>query len=188
MATTETPETTFGALAIGDRFSFAPSRYEAADRHHYVKRSARGWTHPTYGDGRVGSIHAKVQRAYDAAIAYATERGRAAGVDAAGWYTQDAFGGRVTRGNEAAARRILRGIEDGDPAVVDGFPSADLSGEWADTLTGPELVSESLEAAAIETDGDEATDWFTEICDAYEAAFSTAAEDEITRAARLAID
>ena len=117
--------------------------------------------------------------AYEQAIEYARERGEQDGTNAAGWYIQDAFGGRVTRGAEESARRILQGIEDGDPEITDGFPYADLSGEWADRLTGPELVDDAISAAGIDhDDGDDdvaAHQWFAEICEAYEAAFDQAA-------------
>ena len=131
---------------------------------------------------------ASTNTAYDRAVAYAAERGRQDGGNAAGWYVQDAFGGRVTRGNDDAARRILAGIDAGDPAVLDTLPRADLSGQWADTLTGPALVADALDVADVARDriGDRPEDaaWFHDICDAYECAFADAAEDAIASAAR----
>ena len=131
--------------------------------------------------------------AYDQAIAYAAKRGAQDGANAAGWYLQDTLGGRVTGDPVKAARYILRGIEDGDSAVTDGFPFADLSGEWADTLTGPELVHDALWAVLPASDDpsqDDATedafyaDVFTDVCDAYENAYNTAAQDAIAQYAR----
>jgi hypothetical protein len=129
--------------------------------------------------------------AYDAALAYAAERGREDGTNAAGWYTQDAMGAGLSNVGRMNARRILIGIDDGDPAVMDSLPYADLSGEWADTLTGPGLVADAVAAAlygddtAGETAYDAArADWFTDICDAYETAYSDAATDAIATAAR----
>jgi hypothetical protein len=52
--------TDFAALPIGSAFSFVPGRYVSADPDGYVKRSPRGWTHPTYGNGTVGSIRVRV--------------------------------------------------------------------------------------------------------------------------------
>lgn len=53
------PPVPFAELPIGASFSFLPGGY--ADRHGYVKRSARGWRHPVYGNGRVGSIRVQVE-------------------------------------------------------------------------------------------------------------------------------
>lgn len=120
----------------------------------------------------------------DRAIAYATERGRADGLAAASWY-------EVPTGSGINLARLIKGIDDGDPAILDTFPTADLSGEWADSLTGPALV----EAAIVNADDwtmtrDEWTAYwsvlepFNDICDAYEIAFSDAAAAEIERVAR----
>lgn len=128
--------------------------------------------------------------AYDAALAYARERGTDDGQNAAGWYVQETFGGHAYASADDAegAALILRGIEDGDPAVLDTFPFADLSGEWADTLTGPQLVSEAVSEVDLGEDdarkADRLNDWFTDVCDAYENAFSDAVSAEIERAAR----
>lgn len=131
------------------------------------------------------------QSAYDAAIAYAAERGRLAGENAAGWWAQDTIGGRLSRATTAAdnARRILRGIADGDPAVLDTLPAADLSGQWADTLTGPSLTADALRAAGLPEPSDDAltaerAELFTEVCDAYETAFSDAVESAIVDACK----
>lgn len=127
--------------------------------------------------------------AYDKAIAYAAERGKRDGNNAASWY----FDGNTTHD---AYVRALSGIADGDPAVLDTFPFADLSGEWADTLTGPELVHDALWHVAPESpapDQDDAivaafySDNFTAICDAYELAFTDAVSAEIERAARVQV-
>lgn len=133
----------------------------------------------------------------DRAIEYAANLGTEHGTNAAEWYAQDTFGGRVwsKRGSHAAAIAVLRGIRDGDPDVLDCFPRADLSGEWADTLTGPQLV----EQAIVHADDWsmtrpawiaywEANDVFTDVCDAYEQAFSDAVQSEIERTARLALE
>jgi hypothetical protein len=89
------------------------------------------------------------QKAYDAALAYAAARGAGDGANAAGWYVQDTIGGRVSGDPTKAARYILRGIDDGDSAVTDGFPFADLSGQWADSLTGPQLVNDAWASAGV---------------------------------------
>lgn len=48
-----------------------------------------------------------------------------------GWWVQEAF----TKNKEPdvdIARRVLKGIEDGDPLVLDYLPCIDWSGQWAD--------------------------------------------------------
>ena len=122
--------------------------------------------------------------AYDAAIAYAADRGAQDGRNAAEWWLQDTIGGRVRpRVDRMAAGAILRGLADGDPAVLDILPYADLSGEWADTLTGPQLVAAALDAG----EGGDYMGWYSDVCDAYEAAFSEAVEAEVSRAARAVL-
>lgn len=118
--------------------------------------------------------------AYDRAIEYARETGAENGRAAASW----CFDGNTTRETYAA---VLKGIEAGDPEVLDTLPAADLSGEWADTLNGPALYRDACESAGlVESDG--AYQSFDEICDAYESAFSTAVMDELTRAARYQLE
>ena len=105
--------------------------------------------HNDDGTCRVTGCHA---HAYDQAIAYATERGAQDGANAAHWYLQDTLGGRVTGDPVKAARYILRGIDDGDSAVTDGFPFADLSGEWADSYSSNDLMMD----AGVSDDSDAA--------------------------------
>lgn len=122
--------------------------------------------------------------AYDRAIAYAAAEGTTDGRAAGSW---------IIDGNtsEAAARAILRGLADGDPAVLDMLPAPDLSGQYADGLTGPALV----EAAIVNADdwSMSRADWvaywaaldpFTDVCDAYEMAFSEAVAAVVERSAR----
>ena len=120
---------------------------------------------------------------FNAAIEYATAEGKRAGKAAASW---------VELSDVADARRLLQLLDDGDPVGFDGIPHADLSGEYADTLTGPQLVRDALDAADVpQEDGDgiparEWSDWFTEICDAYETAFNDAASDAVQRRLMIA--
>jgi hypothetical protein len=146
--------------------------YSMAGEHHkYGPRADHGFVPSTPADP------------YDAAIRYAQDRGAQDGRNAAEWYVQDA--GINTRGG---AHDVLAGIESGDPAVLDTFPFADLSGEWADTLTGPMLVRDAAAAAHGATGHYPHTDeWFSDICDAYETAFSDAVSAEIERAARAVL-
>ncbi|MGK5741507.1 DUF4314 domain-containing protein [Micromonospora sp. URMC 103] len=51
--------------------------------------------------------------------------GAAAGRSAAEWWAQDAVGGRAHGGVRERAREVLAGIDNGDPAMLDGLPFAD---------------------------------------------------------------
>lgn len=134
---------------------------------------------------------ARTELAYRRAIAYATATGARDGANAID--SQYLPGGGRSSATAAAGRRwaetILRGMDDGDPAVMDGLPSADLSGEWAGTLTGPELVADAAAAAYGATGGyPHADDWFADVCDAYESAFADAVAAEMARLARAALE
>jgi len=154
---------------------------------------------------------------YERAIAYATERGTRSGTAAASWYEMSSIGGSapdrlvydasgriVDSAIASAARAILAGLESGDPAILDTLPYADLSGQWADTLTGPDLVRDTLvHIGARHCDGStdpdpfghepgacNICDWYDatgDICDAYAFAFDVAAQDAIESAARAII-
>lgn len=114
-------------------------------------------------------------------ITDATEKMRAAGAthgkSRASWY----FDGNTT---PDAYARVLRGIEDDDPEVLDTFPDAPLSGEWADEPTPASVFRDVLDLdlhAEASFWGRDATD---ALLDAYEQAFSEAVHAEIERAAR----
>jgi hypothetical protein len=51
----------FNDVRIGETFSFTSLGHDLTERHGYKKTSARGWEHPTYGKGRVGSTKAEVE-------------------------------------------------------------------------------------------------------------------------------
>lgn len=63
--------------------------------------------------------------------------------EAEGYDHGKAAGSWVLDGNSDpdGARRILRGIEEGDPAILDHLPSAPLSGEWADSLLPRDVLA-----------------------------------------------
>lgn len=133
-------------------------------------------------------MDARTETAYDAAIDYARKLGAEHGRNAAGWWLQDELSPAVRPISRPVgrARRILAGIEDGDPAILDTFPAPDLSGEWADTLTGPELFEGALRAAGDDTLRAGMT-VYGDVCDAYESAFSDAVTDAIETAARAVL-
>ncbi len=51
--------------------------------------------------------------------------GEAAGRDAAAWWAQHVLGGRARGDVTAVARKVLAGVDEVDPAVLDGLPTAD---------------------------------------------------------------
>lgn len=120
----------------------------------------------------------------DKACEYARAEGAERGRNAAEWYAQDTFGGRVTRGADAAARKVLQGIDDGDPEIWDTLPVPDLSGEWADLLNGSQLVSDAVEAAGIDEETEDVNSLFADVCDAYENAFHDSVVATIARYAK----
>jgi hypothetical protein len=133
----------------------------------------------------------KLIRLHEKAEQYAHDRGGRDGENAAEWYVQDAFGGRVTSPAAAlhSARRIIVGIGDGDPEVMDALPAPDLSGEWADGTSSRDLIADSISATgvdnlkharlwlAMEQDGED-------FCIAYEEGFTDAVGEAVEKAAR----
>jgi hypothetical protein len=83
--------------------------------------------------------------------------GTAAGTEAADWWAQDIVGGRATGDTTATARRILSGIDDGDPQIGDQLPTfagSDALGEaallnelGADPRQGTPVTSEQWDEA-----------------------------------------
>lgn len=119
---------------------------------------------------------------YDRAERYARDLGREHGTNAASWVLG-------THSTDTECRRVLDGLDDGDPEILDLLPAPDLSGQWADTLTGPDLVNDAADYAGFETDDDGTPlgvtdDFFTAVCDAYEYAYTEAVEAEVYRVAR----
>lgn len=108
-------------------------------------------------------------KTYETLLETAAGMGAEHGEIAASWY----FDGNTT---EDTYRAVLQGIEDNDPAILDTFPSAPLSGEWADAPT-PATV---LDALGVSEDDDAAPEYL----DAYEQSFYSASADEIERVAR----
>jgi hypothetical protein len=105
----------------------------------------------------------------------ARKMGAEHGQNAASWY----FDGNTT---DETYRRVLKGIEEGDPEILDTFPSSPLSGEWADDPTPTTLFRDlGLDAHAEATFNPEA---FDEVCSAYEDGFYEAVSHEIERVAR----
>jgi hypothetical protein len=102
----------------------------------------------------------------------AAEYGRDAGRAAASWV----FDGNST---EQAYRWVLRGIEDGDPEVLDAYRVPDLSGEYQGDLTDRDLAI--MLGSTWDAMGQEALD---DAADAYLNAASQSFWDELERIAR----
>nr|WP_240762484.1 DUF4314 domain-containing protein [Micromonospora sp. HM134] len=125
----------------------------------------------------------------DEATGWATtlRRIRAAGTEAgrtaAQRWAQDTISARASGDTRLAARRILAGVQDGDPAVLDTLPHFTLAGEPVDTL-GWELFADAT--------GD-TTGWFglrlqqrDEAMAVYRDAYDTAATDRVAELCHLA--
>jgi len=122
-----------------------------------------------------------IQAAIPLAIKLGTENGK--GV--AGWVEQDTWGGRVTRGEREAAQAVLKGIEDGDPAVLDDLPRPN-AGDKSDIMN--ELLDDAAWAVdKLELSDEEKTellDEADEVWDEYIMAYTRALQDELVRMAR----
>jgi hypothetical protein len=108
-------------------------------------------------------------RNVDAIIERAEEQGYDLGKAAGSWLLD----GNST---EDAARRLLQGIEEGDPAVLDALPSSPLSGEWADAP----LPRDVLEGLGMDEDDEDADD----VLRVFEDGCSRGVEDDACRSAR----
>ncbi|MEU7923229.1 DUF4314 domain-containing protein [Micromonospora zamorensis] len=119
--------------------------------------------------------------------AAALQRMRAAGTEAgqsaAEWWAQDTIGARASGDTRLTARRVLAGIDDGNPAVLDALPRFTSAAEAVDTA-GWELFADAT--------GD-STGWFglriqqrDEAMTVYRDAFDTAATDRVADLCHLA--
>ena len=77
-------------------------------------------------------------------------------------------------------RTVLRGIEDGDPAILDAYRTPDLSGEYADDYSEADLLRDVWP----DTEVDEPDELASELSDAYNDAASAAFWDAIETACR----
>lgn len=102
-------------------------------------------------------------------LSYAKRYGREAGHNAASWV----FDGNT---DVRTYDRILTGIDEGDPAILDSLPVPDLSGEWADSPT-PHSLAESL---GISDDDSRLPD----LCSAWEEAAGRVFFADVESAAR----
>lgn len=130
-----------------------------------------------------GAGHGGDRTGWDAVVATVAGASGAAGRSAADWYTQEAIGGRAHGDPATAAGRILDGILDGDPAILDAVPACD----W------PTAGDEATRAVFYADLADTLPPWRTltdtqrnEVADAYRDGFVDAAIDHIVQACRTA--
>ncbi len=150
----------------------------APDEIHYTRGIGSGATHTRTLTPYQVALHrywceAFSDEIYSARVKRAESAGAEHGKAAASWY----FDGNTDRATYA---RVLQGLDEGDPAILDSLPSSPLSGEWADEPT-PRSV---LDAIGVTEDEDDARD---DYLSAYEDAFSQASQDEVERVARLQV-
>lgn len=108
-------------------------------------------------------------------LAAAEKMGAKMGESAATWYPVQ---------SEETARAVLKGIDDGDPMVLDTFPSL-WAGIAADEVSVDSLLADVVyEAEALDpiAANSELAD---ELMQEIDLAFSTAAQDTIERTARI---
>jgi hypothetical protein len=107
----------------------------------------------------------------DLAAQRAVGVGHADGVMAAAGWRRDVLGGQVASDSEATARRVLQGIEDEDPALIEMVPG------WDQVATGPEIAGRSGWPEPHVDDRAAHDRWEAaqpRICDAYAGAFVVA--------------
>lgn len=111
------------------------------------------------------------------------ELGQQHGKNAADWHKQHV----LDVDGLYAAKKILLGIDEGDPEIMDSLPHADLSGEYAEGLTPRKLLAELgiADDQLPDLEPQESSAHFEwanlegHLCDLYEFAFNEAAEHAI---------
>lgn len=96
------------------------------------------------------------------------------GRNSAEWFLQETIGGHSSGSDEATARSLLKGIEDGDPGVLDALPAPDLSGQWADGYLPQHLAEDCGLDDQQDIDEWSRLEILRDLCDAYEDAFHEA--------------
>ena len=104
----------------------------------------------------------------DEIIERAEQEGYDHGVTAGSWLLDG-------NSSEEAARRLLTGLEDGDPEILDQLPASPLSGEYADGLLPRDVLGWY--------DLDEQHDAADDVLRAFEDGFSRGVEAEAVRSA-----
>jgi hypothetical protein len=127
---------------------------------------------------------------WTATLARLRAAGTEAGRGVAEWWAQDTIGGRTSGDVRPAARRILAGIDDGDPAVLDGLPTFTPPIRWHD---GSDTAEVRYTEAAYEAAQGRVPAWQdltdaqrAETIDASREAFDAAVLERVSELCRLA--
>ena len=107
----------------------------------------------------------------------AERAGREAGKNAGAWATD----GNTTR---ATYEKILRGIDECDPEVMNALPCLDLSGQWADGLTDADVLSD-IGYCDVERMLEREPDRCSDLIGWYRDGYDAAVVAEVERACRL---
>jgi hypothetical protein len=124
---------------------------------------------------------------WDTVLSALTKAGHTAGVNAAAWWAQETVGGRASGDVRATARRVLAGIDDGDPMVLDSLPALDLSGQHADTPNDADVYRQAAPGHAPDWGALDAAHR-DEAIEAYRSAHDTAVMDAVAGHCRTALD
>lgn len=113
--------------------------------------------------------------------------GRRHGINAGSWYFE--------RDTAPDYKAVLKGIEDGDPEVLDSLPGTPLSGEFADSMTPQKLLErigvdfwvghEQERPGGLNQNESE---FEAHLCDLYEDGFREGVEFEITNTCRFHVE
>jgi len=134
---------------------------------------------------------------WHAAFECAKEDGFRSGRNVVCWIVQDMFGGRAKDG-KAAARRFLKGIDDGDPEILEMIPSSPFSGEWAGDRTAKDVVQsvlalddeewQTMADVVCALDMEESFQClFEQICNVFEESHYDSAQESMIKAAKAAL-
>ncbi|MEV4511543.1 DUF4314 domain-containing protein [Dactylosporangium sp. NPDC049525] len=104
------------------------------------------------------------------------------GTTAAEWWLQDAIGGRAGGDTAATARRILKGIDDEDPAVLDTLPSPVQ--DWASGITVPRPATVSAAVGSDHAASLLTGEQWQQAEDAYHDGYTSSVTDTIAAACR----
>jgi hypothetical protein len=109
------------------------------------------------------------EKTHDEANAKAIrERGHADGKTAAGWLVD----GNTNRPFDVL-KRLVQGMDDGDPEIMDELPSPRLGGEFADDPSWEDIVRDETTIEELSDDGE------NDLMVIYEEAFNQGVEEQI---------
>ncbi|HEX8344259.1 MAG TPA: DUF4314 domain-containing protein, partial [Actinoplanes sp.] len=117
------------------------------------------------------------QRRRDALLTAAQTGGNEAGRNAADWWGQHTVGGLTTSDVRAAAHRVLTGIDDGDPQILDTLPVCDRADA---ALHLPDVLDTHGVPGTPQPTGEDLAD----ALDAYADAYGAAAEARVVELCR----